>query len=252
MKAIILAAGLGSRLEGFEDNIPKGMIILSGKTLIERQIEIYNNCGIKDITIVTGHNGHLLNYPNIKYIKNPNYSTTNMNESFFCAKENFDDSIIVSYSDIVYEQKIIEQILKSEYDFAVGTRLDWKASYENRTKHPLSEAENVVIENNQISFIRKNISNCLDNQQIGEFLGIIKFSKRGISKFLQNYLNVKNNHEGEFHSSKSLRKAYLTDMLQEMIDSGTTLHPIISNDFWVEIDTTEDLKRAEELLKSNE
>ena len=251
MKAIILAAGLGTRLGEFGNNIPKGMIILNGKTLIERQIEIFNNCGIKDIIIVTGHNGHLINYPNIRYVKNPNYDTTNMNESFFCAKDDFDDSIIVSYSDITYEQKIIEQILKSEHDFSVGIRLDWEKSYENRTKHPLSEAENAVIENKKILCIKKNISNCLDSQQIGEFLGIMKFSRKGISKFLENYINVKNNHEGKFHSSQSLKKAYLTDMLQEMIDSGTILHPVISNAMWIEIDTTEDLKRAEELIKSN-
>ena len=158
MNAIILAAGLGSRLGMFGENTPKGMITISGKTLLERQIEILHNCGINDITIVTGHNSKLIKYPNIHYIENPNYSTTNMNESLFCARKKFDDSILVSYSDIIYEQKVIEQLLKSKSDFSIGIRFDWKESYENRTQHPLSEAENVIVENNKIIFLRKNLS----------------------------------------------------------------------------------------------
>tara|TARA_B100001540_G_scaffold317257_1_gene349694 strand:+ start:1984 stop:2736 length:753 start_codon:yes stop_codon:yes gene_type:complete len=250
MKAIILAAGLGSRLGKFGENIPKGLIIINGKTLIQRQIEIFHNCGINDITVITGHNNELINYPDITYIKNKNYANTNMNESFFCAREKFNDSVIVSYSDIVYDQKIIEQILKFDHDFSVGVRLDWKSSYENRTQHPLSEAENVLIENSKIINIGKNISFCSKNQEIGEFLGIIKFSKKGITELLETYLELKKNHKGKFHNSNSLQEAYLTDMLHEIIDSGKVLHPVLLNNFWFEIDTVEDLERAKNSLKT--
>jgi len=248
MNAIILAAGLGSRLGMFGENTPKGMITISGKTLLERQIEILHNCGINDITIVTGHNSKLIKYPNIHYIENPNYSTTNMNESLFCARKKFDDSILVSYSDIIYEQKVIEQLLKSKSDFSIGIRFDWKESYENRTQHPLSEAENVIVENNKIIFLRKNLSTCTQNQKIGEFLGLMKLTKKGINQLLNKYIELKNNNTKNFHSSESLEKAYLTDMLQEMVDSGSTLYPVILSDLWFEIDTEQDLERAEKLL----
>ena len=135
-----MAAGLGSRLGKLGKNIPKGMITIFGKTLIERQIEIFHNCGINDITIITGHNSEVIKYPNVDYIKNPNYATTNMNESLFCAREKFDDSILVSYADIIFEQQIIEQILKFRQDIGVAINLDWKKNYENRTMHTLSEA----------------------------------------------------------------------------------------------------------------
>ena len=49
-----------------------------------------------------------------------------MNESLFCAREKFDDSILVSYADIVFEQQIIEQILKFRQDIGVAINLDWK------------------------------------------------------------------------------------------------------------------------------
>ena len=245
MKLIILAAGLGSRLGKLGKNIPKGMITIFGKTLIERQIEIFHNCGINDITIITGHNSEVIKYSNVDYIKNPNYATTNMNESLFCAREKFDDSILVSYADIVFEQQIIEQILKFRQDIGVAINLDWKKNYENRTKHPLSEAENVLIENRRILEIRKNISKSLENQQIGEFLGIMLLFPDQIKILLERYLDLKKNHVGEFHSSSSLSNAYLTDMLQEMIDCGATVKPVFIEGKWFEIDTPEDLKNAE-------
>ena len=249
MKVIILAAGLGSRLGELGKNLPKGMITIFGKTLIERQIEIFHNCGINDITIITGHNSEVIKYTNVDYIKNPNYATTNMNESLFCAKQKFDDSILVSYADIIFEQRTIEQILRFRQDVGVAINLDWKKNYKNRTQHSLSEAENVLIENYKVVRLRKNITECLPNQKIGEFLGIIKLSKKGAMYFLEKYLKLKNSHKGVFHSSPSFQKAYLTDMLQEIVDSKMIVYPIVTKGLWMEIDTAEDLKRAENLLK---
>ena len=74
-------------------------------------------------------------------------------------------------------------------------------------------------------------------------------TKKGIRQLLKKYLELKNKNLGKFHTSESLEQAYLTDMLQEMIDCGTILNPVILNDLWFEIDTIEDLRKAEKLLK---
>jgi len=165
LKAIILAAGKGTRLGTLTENIPKGMIKLFGRTLIERQIEIYRNCGIDDITIVTGYKSEMIHFSGINHIKNHNFASTNMNESFFCASEKLSDSVIVSYTDIIFEQKIIQQMLKFSGNIGIAINLNWKINYEGRTLHPLSEAENVLIENGKISQIRKNISKNAPNQK---------------------------------------------------------------------------------------
>ena len=64
-------------------------------------------------------------------------------------------------------------------------------------------------------------------------------------------MKLKNSHKGVFHSSPSFQKAYLTDMLQEIVDSKIIVDPIITKGLWMEIDTTEDLKRAENLFKKD-
>lgn len=240
-----MAAGKGSRLGELTNNIPKGMLKLFGKTLIERQIEIYHKCGIDDITVVTGYKSEMINFPGINYVKNSDFDITNMNESLFCASEKLSNSVIISYTDIIFEPKIIQQMLQFSGDIGIAVNLNWEKNYEGRILHPLSEAENVLIENEEIIQIKKGISGKTSKQKIGEFLGIMKLSKKGGELLLQKYLDLKKNHVGAFHRAKSLKDAYITDMLQEMINSGHDVLPVMVDGNWHEIDTPEDLEDVE-------
>ena len=248
MKVIILAAGMGSRLIPLTNDRPKCMVKLLDDTLIERQIKIFRSYDINDITIVTGYKNEVIDMPNVNYVNNPNYETTNMNESLFCALKPSNSSVLVTYGDIVFEPKIVQQMLEITNDIRLAVRINWKEYYQNRTMHPLSEAENVLIENGRILETRKNISKALENQQIGEFLGIMMLSSEQIKILLERYSDLKKNHTGTFHSSSSLHMAYLTDMLQEMIDFGVRINPVFAEGKWFEIDTLEDIKNAEKSI----
>ena len=248
MRVIILAAGMGSRLRPLTNDKPKCMIKLFNETLIERQIKIFHSCNINDITIVTGYRNEMIDIPDVNYVKNENYETTNMNESLFCALEPSNSHVLVTYSDIVFEQKIIQQMLEITDGIRLAVNLNWKKYYQNRKNHPLSEAENVLVENERILQIRKNISKSLQNQQIGEFLGIMMLSSDHIKILLQRYSYLKKNHIGAFHNSPSLSNAYITDMLQEIINCGINVNPVFTEGRWFEIDTPEDLKNVEKLI----
>jgi choline kinase len=249
MKIIILAAGIGSRLRSLTNDKPKCIVKLFNETLIERQIKIFHSCNINDITIVTGYGSELIDIPDVNYVKNENYETTNMNESLFCALEPSSSPVLVTYSDIVFEQKIVQQMLEMTDGIRLAVNLNWKKYYQNRTMHPLSEAENVLVENGRILQIRKNISESLQNQQIGEFLGIMMLSSDHVKILLERYSYLKKNHIGTFHSSSSLSNAYITDMLQEIINCGINVNPVFTQGRWFEIDTPEDLKNAEKSIK---
>ena len=248
MKVIILAAGMSSRLRPLTSNKPKCMLKLSNETLIERQIKIFHNHNINDITIVTGYRSEVIDIPDVNYVKNENYETTNMNESLFCALEPSNSPVLVTYGDIVFEQRIIQQMLEIRDGIRLAVNLNWKKCYQNRNMHPLSEAENVLVENGKILQIRKNISKSLENQQIGEFLGIMMLSSEHVKILLERYSYLKKNHVGAFHNSSSLSNAYITDMLQEIINCGVTVNPIFTEGKWCEIDTPEDLKNAEKSI----
>jgi len=224
------------------------MLKLFNETILERQIKIFRNYNINDITIVTGYRSEVIDISNVNYVKNENYETTNINESLFCALEPSNGPVLVTYSDIVFEQKIIQQMLEITDGIRLAVNLDWKKHYQNRTMHTLSEAENVLVENGRILQIRKNIPKSSQNQQIGEFLGIMTLSSDHVKILLDRYSYLKNNHIGTFHNSSSLSNAYITDMLQEIINYGINVNPVFTQGRWCEIDTPEDLKNAEKLI----
>ena len=246
MKAIILAAGKGTRLNPFTDHFPKGMIKLFDKSLLEMQINNFKDCGINNITIVTGFKNEKIAFPEIKIKKNEKFDSTNMNESLFCAKSELNDSVIISYSDIVYDKSIIKQLIEFKGDIGITIRAKWKDDYVGRNLHPISEAENVLYENKKILKIQKNISEKRPGQRIGEFLGLIKLSNNGCKIFLETYSNLSKKNLEKFHSSKSLKDAYLTDMIQEIIDLDNNVEMIQTDGKWFEIDTIEDIKKVRE------
>jgi len=79
---------------------------------------------------------------------------------------------------------------------------------------------------------------------MGEFLGLMKLSKNVAETFVKKYNSLLDIHEGKFQNASSLTKAYLTDLLQELIDSGVDVQPIFINGEWHEIDTSQDLKQV--------
>ena len=109
MKAIILAAGQGTRLKKYTENLPKGMLSFVGKTIIERQIEMFRKCGITDIIVVRGYASEKIQYSDVRYYDNEDYANTNMVESLMAAKEEFDDD------DENYNLKINEDIYAVDY-----------------------------------------------------------------------------------------------------------------------------------------
>ena len=246
MNVIILAAGMGTRLLPETQNIPKGMVKLFNKSLIEMQIDIFKKCGIDDISIVRGYLAEKINFPSITYFKNENFSTTSGNESLYCAKQKLDDTIIC-YSDLVFDISIIKKMIDFNGDMGIAVKSDWESRYVERTLHPISEADNVLFdESGKIIEIRKNIQK--PNANIGEFLGVVRLSSKCSSLFLKRFSELKEYHVGIFHSSPSLKQSIIPDMIQELIDLGTSVKPVMVSEKWVEIDTPEDLEIARKVF----
>ena len=246
MKVIIIAAGSSTRLAKETSDIPKGLLKINGKSIIEIQLELFQKNQLSDITIITGAQKFKLK--NVHYIQDYKFQDHDVLGSLMVAKSIINDDILTSYSDIIFEEKILESMTEFSGDIGIAVDLDWKKNYVDRAQHPKSEADNVLINDNEILEIRKNISECKKNEKIGEFLGLMKLSKKGSRVFLEKYSELKMSHKGKFHNALSLEKAYLTDMLQELIDSGIRISPIYISGKWCEVDTPQDLDIARKLF----
>ena len=99
------------------------------------------------------------------------------------AKDEIKGRVLTSYSDILFDELILLQLLEFSGDIGIPVDLDWEKSYDGRTHHPKSEADNVLIRNKKIISIQKRIEKTTGNDVIGEFLGPMILSEKG-SKFL--------------------------------------------------------------------
>ena len=243
-KALIIAAGLGSRLKKHTENLPKCMLDFGGKTLLQRQLDVYKKCGIKDISLIRGYKKEKINYKGIKYFENTDYRNNNILNSIFYAEKIINGNIIISYSDILFDSSVVERTLDSDHDISVVVDIDWRGYYVGRKDHPISEAENVIFNsNNEVEKIGK--INTGNEAVHGEFIGMIKLSNRGTEIFKEHFHRLKKIYWNKpFQRAKIFQKAYLTDYIQELVDIGIKVHCVIIESGWKEIDTVEDYKKA--------
>ena len=249
MHAIILAAGSGLRLGQHTKDIPKALLDLNGKSILERQISLLRQHGINEIFVVTGYQREKHTLKDIEYIFNPRYAETEQLASMMVARTKISDDVLVIFGDIVFDEQILQQILVSNDDIGIAIDLDWEKSYNERPDNPKSLADKVLIYQKKIQQISAKITSLsMKNQQIGEFLGVIKLSRRGSKIMVQKYQELERSHTGKFHDASSLEKAKLVDILQELIDSKIEIYPIPITGKWCEIDTPKDLERARKIF----
>ena len=247
MKAIIVAAGPSSRLNPLTNEIPKCLLEVGGKTILERALEALRENGIEKIAVVRGFCSHLIDYPNVTYYENPNYRENNILRSLFYAEGEMNDDLIFSYSDIVYTSEIVAKLMECESEIALTVDVNWLQHYNGRDLHPISEAELVKVANGKVVKIGKGVVS--PGEAHGEFIGLAKFSKSGAEVMKAAYHRVAAKRPAApFQHAAYLEKAYLTDMIQELVDNGSLVQSIDIEGGWLEIDTPQDLERARRLF----
>ena len=145
MRAIILAAGSGLRLDQHTKDIPKALLDLNGKSILERQISLLREYGINEIFVVTGYKREKYVLKDIEYIFNPRYSETEQLASMMVTRTKIFDDVLVIFGDILFDSQILQQILASNDDIAIAIDLDWEKSYNERPDNPKSLADKVLI-----------------------------------------------------------------------------------------------------------
>ena len=249
MKIIILAAGSSTRLSKEILDMPKGLLKINDKSIIEIQLDLFKKNQLFDITIIVGPNKEKFKFKNINYVLDDDFQNHDILGSLMASKSIINDDTLTTYSDIIFDENILRSMLDFKGDIGIAVDLYWEKNYVNRIQHPKSQADNVLLQNNKILKIRKNIKEYKSTQNLGEFIGLVKLSKNGAKIFVEKFNHLIKSHKGKFHNAPSLKKAYLTDMIQELIDSGFLVEPIIINGKWCEIDTPEDLQVARKNIK---
>ena len=244
MKFLILAAGSGTRLGKQTEFLPKSLIRINKKTILERQLNIIKKNQKNNVLIIAGPNKEKFLEFQVDIFEDVEYKKHEQLGSLASINKIFDEDVIVIFSDIIFDEEIVKEIIKTECDFGIALDQNWREKYIERIDHPISQADLVEIKDGKIRQIKKN----LQGKDNSEFIGIVKFSSYGWKILIQLYNKLKENHEGSFHDANGFDDAYITDIIQELIELDYNIKPIFVKGNWLEIDTPQDLEIASKKL----
>lgn len=241
MKAIIVAAGRGTRLVPHTNHLPKCLLPFAGARLFDWQRAAFAANAITDITVVRGFMGELFNSLDVTLRDNPRWQDTNMVYSLFCARDILEsgESIIVSYGDIVYEPRVIQTLLECKDDICVVVDRNWQELWQRRFDNPLDDAESLRMSaDGKIIDIGRKVST-LDEIE-AQYIGLMKFSTKGAAQLCAFHDLAR--EDATWLADRSLENCYMTDLLRGLHEAGTPLTATVIDGGWLEFDTVNDLE----------
>ncbi len=238
MQAVILAAGMATRLKPLTDETPKCLLILNDKPILHKMIENLKEINISDIIIVTGFEKekieeYLSNHfkdLKITYVFNKDYETTNNAYSLLLAESQIKSEFVLLDSDIVFHPNLVKMLLDFPHRPVLAV-----------DRHACGEEEMKVVvgKNLQISDISKDID---VGKAWGESVGIEIFSEQSaeiLFKTLKKRV-IQEKNINEFYEAS----------FDEMIKEGNPFYGLDTSKYpAMEIDFSEDLQAARRLQK---
>lgn len=176
MRALILAAGRGSRLGALGNEQPKCMVELAGRSLLERQVAALRRGGAESIGVVRGYRADKLQFSGLSYFDNPRWAETNMVMSLAAAASWLREAnVLVSYADIFFRAEVVAGLAAAPGALAISYDRDWRSLWSRRFADPLSDAETFrVSTGGQLVEIGGKTSRIEDIE--GQYMGLLKFT----------------------------------------------------------------------------
>ncbi len=246
-KCVILAAGMSTRLRPLTDNLPKCLLSVGGKTILERMVGSLLLAGIRNIGVVVGfqaekvrsHLSQKFPRSKIRSILNPNFATTNNAYSLLLARSFFEgpknrqngkNGLLLLDSDILFHPSLITMM--------VGATGENKIAIRTQGNHDEEEVQLEVDGTGNVVTIGKNLALAVS---VGESVGIELFGHEHATELFDVLERRVKRGIG--------RTEYYEAAFQEMIDAGTLISAVDVVDLPVmEIDSVSDLERAERII----
>ena len=240
MRAVILAAGMGTRLAQMTETVPKPLVPVAGRPMLHRAIECLGREGITEAVLVVGYMadairdsiGQSFAGVNISYVDNAAYATTSNLRSLWLARDFMDGDSLLLEADLVFEDEVIGRMLAGPAD---SMALD--------VYQPFMDGSAVVVEDGQAKEL------ILKAQQGKDFTIEGKFKTVNIYRWSGDFLRgtfLPALDEANEFDDKSL---YYEKVLAELIRDGAVMHAVsMAGLKWYEIDNMDDLRAAEEML----
>ena len=239
MKAIILAAGVSRRLYPLTYEIPKCLIEVGAKPILNHQLEALQSSGITDIIIVVGYYREAImshvqsQFPdiNFEFVINHHYFETNTAYSLrLCNESVNDDPFVLMNADVLYPKEVLNRVIHSNHDTSLAVEIK-----------PCGREEVKVIEgdDNRLVAIGKEL---IEDNALGEFIGVAKFSAEFSTAFGESLDRL---------ITAGGTADYFEAAIHPLMSEYSVYYEDVSDLPCIEIDFIEDLEKAHELVKSD-
>ncbi|HEY6462084.1 MAG TPA: phosphocholine cytidylyltransferase family protein [Polyangiaceae bacterium] len=248
MRPIVIGAGRGSRLGPNTDDIPKALVPVMGRPMLEWILDALAEGGFarKDVVYICGYKQEVVRarYPEFTFVENRDWERNNILASLLCARDHLAGGFVSTYADIVYRGSAVKKAVASPHGKVLVCDTDWRRRYVDRSQHPETDAEKMRAEGERIVELSRRIES---EKASGEFIGVTKFTPDGAREMVDAFDAAKPKWAGKtWREGRTFEKAYLIDLFQEMLEGGSAFHRVDTHGGYMEIDTQQDLASAEQ------
>ena len=242
--AIILAASRGSAMGRLTEEIPKSMLEIKERPILNHIVDVYTSHGIKEITVVRGFQKEAIDLPSLRYVDNDEYADTSELVSFQKALVgiNLIQDLFVSFGDVLFKPYLLQLMDGFEDDIVIVVDTQWQDSVNKERAADYvhcSEPHSRDSYSHEI-FLKISAEN-LDPKIIdGEWMGVAKFSK--------NIIPVINESMNKMQKETDFNAAKFHHLFTHLVSEGIKVKVVYTTGHWLDIDTLEDLLRAGNFL----
>ncbi len=238
-KAVLLAAGVGSRIRPLTDNSPKSLLDVAGKSILYRMLDNVQAVGMTDVVVITGYLEDQIkafiteNFPglNVTFKRNDKYEETNTGYSLLLTREFVEGHDFVKFdADVVFEKAILEKLLASKVS---ALCIDRNINLEAEEVKVITDDSGKVLEVGKKLDPHKANGESIGIEKITADAGKVLFAE--LDALLQDQANW---------------QEYYDDSYTTLVNKGVPFEAVdITGLKWVEIDTHADYARAQEIFK---
>lgn len=238
MRAVILAAGRGSRMGGLTEDRPKCLLRVGGRSLLDRQLRALRQAGVREIGIVTGWRHEAFAGSDVTLFHNPCWADSTMVESLAAAGTWLTkDVVLVAYGDIVFSPAAVRR-LSAAAGLAIAYDPGWEELWRRRFAHPLHDAETFVLDGAGHLLDIGGAPAGLTEVQ-GQYMGLLRFTPAAWSLVRQVRAR-----------DPRIARRDMTGLLRHLVREGLmAVTAVAAPEPWCEFDQPSDLDVGRDVLE---
>ncbi|MDQ4146086.1 MAG: phosphoenolpyruvate mutase [Pseudomonadota bacterium] len=239
VQAVVLAATRGQGLEAVTHEMPKVMLRIGDKSLLQRLVDAFKRQHVHRISVVAGYKADAVTVNGIEVIRNPNYARGGELTSLACARGWIGEDTVITYGDLLFRHYILRDLLdmQGEIMVVVDSALPPKTSREYRDLAYCSRPNDHALFHEHVDLLRiASSGEAGDGRPSGRWIGMLRVAGNGRNWLLKSLEDLR--------TRSNFASLGMPDLLNHMIEAGRQVKVLYIHGHWLDVNRLEDLGRA--------